>query len=123
MGNDLGGCGKDPLPTSNSLIRAPSTSMLSNRSVYSVNKPNNNSKSSPATASSTTASSSRQLPQPNQRNHPNSKMYNFQPAAVLPQPPSPRKSPSSSGGVNSLAPLHHNQHQHKNGGGGPSSSK
>ena len=88
-----------PPPTSNSLIRAPSTSMLSNRSVYSVNKPNNG-------KSPTQQQQSRQLPQPNQRN-PN-KMY-FQPAAVLPQPPSPRKSPSSSshhqkGGLKSVSP-------------------
>ena len=93
--------------SSNSLIRAPSTSLLSNRrSVYSVNKPNPM-KSQP----------SRQLPQPKRNavsqavstNQPATipvptsasevnRMY-YQPIAVLPQPPSPKKSgiPSGSG--------------------------
>merc|ERR1712226_896521 len=84
--------------SSNSLIRAPSTSLLSNRrSVYSVNKPNQM-KSQP----------SRQLPQPKRNvvvstnQQPAtipvptsasevSRMY-YQPVAVLPQPPSPKKS-------------------------------
>ena len=48
-----------PPPTSNSLIRAPSTSLLSNRSVYSVNKPNGK--------SSQQNHVNRQLPQPKQR--------------------------------------------------------
>ena len=83
-----------PPPASNSLIRAPSTSMLSNRSVYSVNKPVNNGKSPSHHQQQQQQQQSRQLPQPKQRN-PN-KMY-FQPGAVLPQPPSPRKSPGQKG--------------------------
>merc|ERR1719367_1664096 len=80
-----------PPPTSNSLIRAPSTSLLSNRSVYSVNKPNGK--------SSQQSHLNRQLPQPKQsqqqpqpqqsqggRGGPG--MY-YQPVAVLPQTPSP----------------------------------
>lgn len=93
-----------PPPTSNSLIRAPSTSMLSNRSVYSVNKPVNNGGKSGGT-SHQQQPQSRQLPQPKERQNPN-KMY-FQPAAVLPQPPSPRKSPGGikgSGGHKPVSP-------------------
>ena len=85
--------------TTNSLIRAPSTSLLSNRSVYNVNKPNNQSGKS-------SQSTNRQLPQPKQRqqqhpsgdhNAPSSGAAHvagryYGQGAVLPQPPSPKKS-------------------------------
>lgn len=84
-------------PASNSLIRAPSTSLLSNRSVYSVNKPNNQ----PKVATSQTVQQNRQLPQPkNTSSRP--MYYHQQPSAVLPQPPSPGKKsnlPSVGGGA------------------------
>merc|ERR1719225_75761 len=92
-----------PPPTSNSLIRAPSTSLLSNRSVYSVNKPNGK--------SSQQNHVNRQLPQPKQRDQqqpPQSQQGNrgvyYQPVAVLPQTPSPKKSsiPNGKNGGNGI---------------------
>ena len=80
-----------PPPASNSLIRAPSTSLLSNRSVYSVNKPNGK--------SSQQSHVNRQLPQPKQSQQQQppqpqqgSRGMYYQPVAVLPQTPSPKKS-------------------------------
>merc|ERR1719273_2937185 len=80
-----------PPPASNSLIRAPSTSLLSNRSVYSVNKPNGK--------SSQRSHVNRQLPQPKQSQQQQppqpqqgSRGMYYQPVAVLPQTPSPKKS-------------------------------
>ena len=84
---------------SSSMIRTPSTSILSNRSVYSVNKPNSNNQSSQQQPNSLPImGSNRQLPQPNQRpsishgSQPGSPRY--QPIASLPHPPtSPQRSP------------------------------
>jgi hypothetical protein len=75
-----------------SLLRAPTTSMVGNRSVYSVNKPNNQRSQQQQPSSLPTMGSNRQLPQPNQRPNNVGNLY-FQPVAVLPQPPSPHKSP------------------------------
>ncbi len=72
-----------PPPATNSLIKTPSTSLLSNRSVYSVNKP-----VSKANNQQQQVQQNRQLPQPKQNVN---RMHYHQPMAVLPQPPSPKK--------------------------------
>merc|ERR1719510_2724568 len=95
---------QSPLCGSNSLIRAPSTSLLSNRSVYSVNKPNpTQTKSSqqqnpPSASAAGSQQNGRHLPQPKQR------YYHQAPVAVLPQTPSPKMHNKPSSNLKPISP-------------------